>query len=122
MEFSEYQRDASLSAIYPRVGANAIYPILLLTEEVGELVSIFSKSMRDRPSDWYHSKKPSHYSPSLTREDSARIRKEAGDVLWALSALLSETHISLEDVASDNLQKLKSRKSRGKLGGSGDDR
>jgi len=48
--------------------------------------------------------------------------KELGDVLWYLSQLSTELSISLEEVASLNIEKLISRKKRNKLHGSGDNR
>jgi len=47
---------------------------------------------------------------------------ELGDVLWYLANCASELGISLSDVALQNLMKLESRKARGVLGGSGDER
>jgi hypothetical protein len=43
-------------------------------------------------------------------------------VLWYISALASDLDISLDDVAQANVDKLQSRKDRGKIGGSGDNR
>jgi NTP pyrophosphatase (non-canonical NTP hydrolase) len=48
--------------------------------------------------------------------------KELGDVLWYVAQLASELELELDDVASENLQKLFSRQRRGVLSGSGDNR
>jgi NTP pyrophosphatase (non-canonical NTP hydrolase) len=48
--------------------------------------------------------------------------KEAGDILWQLSGLCEVMGWKLEDVAQQNLQKLASRKERGKIAGEGDNR
>ena len=48
--------------------------------------------------------------------------KELGDVLWYISQLSAELGLSLEEIASLNLEKLNSRKERGALRGSGDNR
>ena len=50
------------------------------------------------------------------------IKSELGDVLWYLSELALTYNISLEEVAKSNLEKLSSRKMRGTLSGSGDNR
>jgi len=42
--------------------------------------------------------------------------------LWYISNLCTELEFNLEDVASQNLEKLKLRASQGKISGSGDDR
>ena len=62
-------------------------------------------------------------SISLFDEKSKdEIKFELGDVLWYISQLASELGYELDDIANSNLQKLKSRKVRGKIQGSGDDR
>ena len=50
------------------------------------------------------------------------IKKELGDVLWYVSNLCTELNFNLEDVALQNLEKLKLRAAKGKIRGSGDDR
>lgn len=47
---------------------------------------------------------------------------EAGDILWQLSGLCSAMDWDLEGVARKNLEKLASRKQRGKIDGEGDHR
>ena len=54
--------------------------------------------------------------------DTEGLKKELGDVLWYISALASDLGVTLEDVAADNVAKLRSRAERGVLGGSGDNR
>ena len=69
-------------------------------------------------------------SPKILRDNNGlfdkdskdAIKFELGDVLWYISQLSSELGYELEEVAQANLQKLKSRKSRGKIQGSGDNR
>ena len=50
------------------------------------------------------------------------LKKELGDVLWYISNLCTEFNFSLDDVALQNLEKLKIRASKGQISGSGDDR
>jgi NTP pyrophosphatase (non-canonical NTP hydrolase) len=53
------------------------------------------------------------------RED---IEKEMGDILWYVADVCTLLGISLDDVATTNIAKLESRKQRGVLTGSGDNR
>ena len=50
------------------------------------------------------------------------IAAELGDVLWYLATICDVLNIELESVAQGNIDKLRSRKLRGALHGSGDDR
>jgi len=58
----------------------------------------------------------------LDKEKVAEIEKELGDVLWYLAQLATELGLNLEEVAKKNLEKIYSRKKRGKIKGSGDKR
>ena len=48
--------------------------------------------------------------------------KELGDVCWFVAEVCTNQGISLEEVTEKNLEKLKSRKERGVIHGSGDNR
>ena len=109
MNFDEYQKLASATAIYPRIGNNIYYPALALAGESGEICNKVSKIMRD-------------YNDIITNETRLELEKELGDVLWNLSQLATELCLSLEDIADNNLKKLRSRKDRNKLHGDGDNR
>ena len=109
MEFNEYQREARKTALYPEVGGNPIYPTLGLVGEAGEVADKVKKILRDNKGFFDDKSKDA-------------IKFELGDVLWYISQLSSELGYELEDVANSNLQKLDSRKSRGKIQGSGDNR
>ena len=52
----------------------------------------------------------------LNKKDAA---KELGDILWYVSALASDIGLKLDDVAIDNIAKLKDRKKRNKISGNG---
>lgn len=41
--------------------------------------------------------------------DAATLRKELGDVLWYISAIATLTHQDLNDIAAENIAKLKAR-------------
>ena len=47
--------------------------------------------------------------------DEEALKLELGDVLWYLSAVSFYLGVSLEEVAKSNLEKLNSRKTRGKI-------
>ncbi len=109
MDFKTYQKKARETAKYPNLGSNIIYPTLGLVGEAGEVAEKVKKVIRDKNS-------------IFDEESKLAIKKELGDVLWYLSNLCTEFNFSLEDVALNNLEKLKLRAAKGKISGSGDDR
>ena len=109
MNLNDYQRESRKTALYPGVGSNAIYPTLGLVGEAGEVADKVKKILRDKHGLFDY-------------ESKEAIKFELGDVLWYISQLSSELGYELEEVASANLQKLNSRKNRGKIKGSGDNR
>ena len=102
MTFDEYQEFARSTAIYP-TACKVTYPTLGLCGEAGEVAEKVKKYMRD--------------GKSLDG-----VGLELGDVLWYISALADDLGVTLEEVAQANVDKLQSRKDRGKIGGSGDNR
>lgn len=109
MTFEEYQRLSRETAVYPEVGENFIYPTLGLAGEAGEVAEKIKKVLRDD-------------GGIVSAERKEELLKELGDVLWYLSQIATELKLSLDTVASFNIQKLMSRKERGKISGSGDNR
>ncbi len=109
MTFKNYQAKSQKTALYPNRGKNYIYPTLGLSGETGEVAEKIKKILRDD-------------SGFVSKEKKEEIEKELGDVLWYLSQLASELKLSLESIAQKNLEKLSSRKKRGKISGSGDNR
>ena len=109
MDFKTYQRKARLTAQYPNLGSNNIYPTLGLVGEAGEVAEKVKKVIRDKQG-------------IFDEESKKGIKKELGDVLWYLSNLCNEFNFSFEEVALQNLEKLSLRASKGKISGSGDDR
>jgi len=109
MELNQYQRESRKTALYPDVGNNPIYPTLGLVGEAGEVADKVKKILRDKKG-------------VFDKDSKDAIKFELGDVLWYISQLSSELGYELEEVANANLQKLNSRKSRGKIQGSGDNR
>lgn len=103
MNMNEYQLEASTFATYN----NMNYPYFALVEEVGEFCGKIAKNMRgDR-------------SPEETQ---ALMKKEAGDILWNLSEICTLNGWTLEEIAQQNLEKLRSRKERDLIKGDGDER
>ena len=98
-----YEERASITAIYPKEKALE-YLALGLTSEAGEVAGKVKKLIRDG------------------KGDKKAIASEIGDVLWYCAMLAKETKVSLNDIMKDNLKKLYSRKERGTLQGSGDNR
>ena len=109
MELNDYQRESRQTALYPDVGSNAIYPTLGLVGEAGEVADKVKKILRDKKG-------------VFDKDSKDEIKLELGDVLWYISQLSSELGYELEEIANSNLQKLKDRKARGQIGGSGDTR
>ena len=109
MDFNEYQKQSRKTALYPNVGDNFVYPTLGLVGEAGEVADKLKKTIRDD-------------AGVITDEKKVEVKKELGDVLWYIAQVASELDLSLEDVAQKNLDKLFSRKDRGVIGGSGDNR
>jgi len=102
MTLDEYQTNAMTFRLPT---ADALYALLNLSSEVGELQGHIAKSIRDGVDvDTY---------PMI-------LKKELGDVLWCLSAVCLDNGYALSDIAKTNLDKLASRKDAGTLQGSGD--
>ena len=109
MDFNTYQENARLTARYPNLGSNYIYPTLGLVGEDGEVAERVKKVIRDKKGIFHD-------------ESKKGLKKELGDVLWYLSNICTEFNFSLDDIALQNLEKLKLRAAKGKISGSGDDR
>ena len=112
MELNEYQEKAAATATYPHAGngdMTALAYVGLGLGEAGEVQGKIKKILRD---------------DNGVVEDHHRIAlaKEAGDLLWYVSRLAAEIDVSLDYIAQLNLDKLESRRARGVIGGSGDDR
>lgn len=107
LTFSEYQNIALETVSYPRA-YTTIYPALALSEEAGEVSGKIAKWLRgDFPLD------------AAKKEEVA---KELGDVLWNIAALSFDIGYNLNEIATLNLSKLRDRRDRGVIRGSGDSR
>lgn len=109
--FNAYQDRTAETAIYPKEDKlmAVIYCALGLGSEASEVQGKIKKIIRDNGFD-------------LTSEVREKIADEIADVLWYISQLCTELDLKMETLALHNLDKLASRKERGVLQGSGDNR
>ena len=103
---STYQSKAKETAIFPRDKALE-YLSLGLVGESGEIANKIKKIIRDN-------------TPSSNWKTD--LPDEIGDVLWYCAMLADYLDADLGTIMENNLEKLQSRKERGVLGGSGDNR
>lgn len=77
--------------------------------EVGEIQGKIKKIIRDS-------------GGVISGHTAMAISKELGDLLWYVASTCVEFNLDMGEVAQENIDKLTSRKERGVLGGSGDER
>lgn len=108
MNVADYQEFTKTTAFYPGVGTGSkneyAYLGLGLTGEAGEVAEKIKKLIRDG---------------EMNKEE---LLKEIGDVFWYATQLINAMDSSLSYVLRLNMSKLNSRKERGVLSGSGDNR
>lgn len=110
MKLNDYQKQALTTVISSNDDfKDVLHWVLGLNGEAGEAAEKVKKIIRDK-------------GGKISDEDRKELAKELGDVLWYLAVFAHDLGFTLEDVAQNNLDKLKSRKDRGVLTGSGDNR
>jgi NTP pyrophosphatase (non-canonical NTP hydrolase) len=109
MNLNEYQKRAMRTAIFPKQDGY-IYTALGLVGESGEIANKVKKFVRDG------------YTVEELPDKINDLRAELGDVLWYVAAMAEVLETNLQTIAEANLEKLQSRKERGKLSGDGDNR
>lgn len=123
LTLDDYQRRARSTAQYPdpvehtfpnvnfplEVTRGLMYVALKLSGEAGEFSEKVGKRLRD-------------HGGKLDPEAIDALSKELGDVLWYVANAAIELKRTLGEVAEANLAKLASRKERGVITGSGDNR
>jgi NTP pyrophosphatase (non-canonical NTP hydrolase) len=77
--------------------------------EAGEVQGKIKKIIRDD-------------SGIITEKAKDEIAKELGDMLWYVASMCQNLGITMESVATGNIEKLQSRHARGTVHGSGDNR
>ena len=102
-EFDSYQNLTDETAIYPE-DKGLEYTALGLASEAGEFAGKVKKAIRDN------------------NYDHEAMAAELGDVLWYVARAAAELELYLSDIATLNVEKLKSRKERNKISGEGDNR
>jgi NTP pyrophosphatase (non-canonical NTP hydrolase) len=110
LSLSDYQKWTDETAIYPDAGTKTVQELMYcglgLSSEAGEMANYIKKLYRDGD------------TPELRQ----LVRDELGDILWYAARTAEALDVSLEDIMVKNHEKLNSRKNRGVLQGSGDNR
>lgn len=104
MTLNEYQMLARRTRL---LSADETYAVMNLAGEVGEVLSLRAKMIRDG-------------TPYIVVQEN--MRKELGDVLWHIAAIADDYQLDLKDIAVTNINKLESRKARNVIQGNGDNR
>ena len=84
MNFDDYMRETTTTAVYPNKGNNIFYPALGLGE-AGEIQNQVKKIMRDD-------------GGVITEERRLNLMKELGDLLWYVGAMCNELGVSMDTV------------------------
>ncbi len=110
MTLDEYQKQALTTVIATDSEfRDMLHWVLGINGEAGEIAEKVKKIIRDK-------------GGQVSEQDKLDMAKEVGDVLWYLAVFAHHLGLPLETIAQQNLDKLQSRKARGVLQGSGDNR
>ena len=110
MTLDEYQKKALTTVISSdNEFKDLLHWVLGINGEAGEIAEKVKKIIRDK-------------NGQVSKKDEEEMAKEVGDVLWYLAVFAHHLGLSFETIAQQNLDKLQSRKARGVLGGTGDNR
>jgi len=104
-KFNEYGEFVKSMKVYPEKYA-IIYPAMRLCGEAGEIAEKVKKQVMRGDKEL----------------DKESLLKELGDPLWYITSMADDLGYTLQDVIDANVEKLTSRKDRGVLKGSGDER
>lgn len=110
LSLRDYQEWTKNTAIYPHAGTGDVQELMYLSlglvGEAGEVANNVKKLFRD----------------GEKQELRDNLKKELGDVMWYMARLATTLDVDLTETINGNKAKLESRKERGVLGGSGDNR
>jgi NTP pyrophosphatase (non-canonical NTP hydrolase) len=110
MTFEEYQKQAITTLIaHPDPLMDKTIMVLGIAGEASEIAEKWKKLVAYREG-------------KITEDDIRELSKEIGDVLWYLTVFADMLGVSMDQIATTNVQKLASRKARGVQKGSGDNR
>ncbi len=104
-QFDNFVKETTLNLI----NGDPYYGILGLCGETGEVAEKLKKIKRDKQGVFDDASK-------------AEIIKELGDVVWYVTNIAQSLGSNLEEVMSVNIEKVNSRRERGVMNGSGDNR
>lgn len=111
MDFNEYQKEIVENRIVKKdsIIDYLCYAALGMCEEAGEFAGRLKKIVRDKNS-------------IISDEDHLLLKKEIGDQLWYLCDAAFDLGYTLEEIAIENLNKVRDRAERGVISGEGDNR
>ena len=110
MTLEDYEKQALTTVIKTDSEfRDLLHWVLGINGEAGEIAEKVKKIIRDK-------------NAVVSEADKQELAKEVGDVLWYLAVFAHHLGVPLETIAQQNLDKLQSRKKRGVLQGSGDNR
>ena len=116
LTLNEYQK-AAMNTCMPSC-ENFSYMTLNLMGELGEFTSKIGKLIRKGKAYIENSNLVVH--DDVTEEEIKAIRAELGDCFWQLNGICSVLGWNANSICQENLDKLASRKDRGKIDGNGD--
>ena len=123
MNALEYQNKAHDFASY---GDNAMYPVLGLAEEAGEVCGKIAKFIRKHGGTEPMTARYELENKVTVTDDELKFRndisKELGDAMWMIAELCTVYGLDLGEVMAENIEKLEDRLNRGVIVGEGDNR
>jgi len=106
MDLKTYQEFTPTTALYPKKFEES-YLSTGLAAEAGEVSDLFAKYFR---------------GDYTSQPMIPKLEKELGDIFWFISQICNCYGLDMEEILDLNVDKLTSRKDRGVIQGSGDDR
>lgn len=123
MDLNEYQKKAMTFAKF----SSNDYPFAGLAEETGEVMGKLAKAQRKWEMCQESVIENIQYGDAAFMSEQEvelynDLKKELGDVLWMVQACASVLSMSLDGIATANIEKLTGRLERNTICGSGDER